>query len=182
VLLYGSEVWGTSTVNKINKEERFLFNLSKNMKQENVHIKFCKFSLGVGKRTTPVYYFCHHKSQISIQNYIFVLICCKLKIYHKDVCILIYVQNIWECRDHMVVRYTSSLSISTYHQYYYKIDRVTNFVTKVLECLTEVLEFKQTSWQSPRMLNRGGLCHNICLNSNTSVNHSRISPQSLLKL
>jgi hypothetical protein len=26
VLLYGSEVWGTSMVNKINKEERFLFN------------------------------------------------------------------------------------------------------------------------------------------------------------
>jgi hypothetical protein len=38
VLLYGSEVWETSVVNKINKEERFLFNLSKNMKQENVHI------------------------------------------------------------------------------------------------------------------------------------------------
>ena len=37
-------------VNKINKE-RFLFNLSKNMKQENVHSKFCQFSLGVGKRT-----------------------------------------------------------------------------------------------------------------------------------
>ena len=54
VLLYGSEVWGTSMVNKINKEERFLFNLSKNMKQENVHIKFCKFSLGVGKRTTNI--------------------------------------------------------------------------------------------------------------------------------
>ena len=35
VLLYGSEEWGTSMVNKINKEERFLFNLSKNMKQEN---------------------------------------------------------------------------------------------------------------------------------------------------
>ena len=44
VLLYGSEVWGTSMVNEINKEERFLFNLSKNMKQENVHIKCCKFS------------------------------------------------------------------------------------------------------------------------------------------
>jgi hypothetical protein len=29
-------------------------NLSKNMKQENVHIKFCKFSLGVGKRTTRI--------------------------------------------------------------------------------------------------------------------------------
>jgi hypothetical protein len=41
-------------VNKINKEERFLFNLSKNMKQENVQIKFCKFSLGVGKRTTNI--------------------------------------------------------------------------------------------------------------------------------
>ena len=54
VLLYGSEVWGTSMVNKINKEERFLFNLSKNMKQENVHIKFSKFSLGVGKRTTNI--------------------------------------------------------------------------------------------------------------------------------
>jgi hypothetical protein len=54
VLLYGSEVWGTSMVNKINKEERFLFNLSKNMKQENVHIKFCKFSLSVGKRTTNI--------------------------------------------------------------------------------------------------------------------------------
>jgi hypothetical protein len=40
VLLYGSEVWGTSMVNKINKEERFLFNLSTNMKQENVHIRF----------------------------------------------------------------------------------------------------------------------------------------------
>ena len=38
-------------VNKIKKEERFLFNLSKNMKQENVHIKFGKFSLGVGKKT-----------------------------------------------------------------------------------------------------------------------------------
>jgi hypothetical protein len=34
--MHGSEVWGTSMVNKINKEERFLFNLS-------------KFSLGVGK-------------------------------------------------------------------------------------------------------------------------------------
>jgi hypothetical protein len=54
VLLYGSEVWGTSMVNKINKEERFLFNLSKNMKQENVHIKFCKFALGVGKRTANI--------------------------------------------------------------------------------------------------------------------------------
>ena len=41
-------------VNKINKGERFLFNLSKYMKQENVHIKFCKFSLGVGKRTTNI--------------------------------------------------------------------------------------------------------------------------------
>jgi hypothetical protein len=41
-------------VNEINKEERFLLNLSKNMKQENVHIKFCKFSLGVGKRTTNI--------------------------------------------------------------------------------------------------------------------------------
>jgi hypothetical protein len=39
---------------KINKEERFLFNFSKNMKQENVDIKFCKFSLGVGKRTTNI--------------------------------------------------------------------------------------------------------------------------------
>jgi hypothetical protein len=29
VLLYGSEVWGTSMVNKINKEERFLFNLNR---------------------------------------------------------------------------------------------------------------------------------------------------------
>jgi hypothetical protein len=54
VLLYGSEVWGTSMVNKINKEEHILFNLSKNMKQENVHIQFCKFSLGVGKRTTNI--------------------------------------------------------------------------------------------------------------------------------
>ena len=54
MLLYGSEVWGTSLVNKINKEERFLFNFSKNMKQENVHIKFYKFSLGVGKRTTNI--------------------------------------------------------------------------------------------------------------------------------
>ena len=41
-------------VNKINKEKRFLFNLSKNMKEENVHIKFYKFSLGVGKRTTNI--------------------------------------------------------------------------------------------------------------------------------
>jgi hypothetical protein len=54
VLLYGSEVWGTSMVNTINKEERVLFNLSKIMKQENVHIKFCKFSLCVGKRTTNI--------------------------------------------------------------------------------------------------------------------------------
>jgi hypothetical protein len=31
---------------------KLFLNLS--MKQENVHIKFCKFSLGVGKRTTNI--------------------------------------------------------------------------------------------------------------------------------
>jgi hypothetical protein len=28
--------------------------IGKNMKQENIPIKFCKFSLGVGKRTTNI--------------------------------------------------------------------------------------------------------------------------------
>ena len=41
-------------IKRLHQEERFLFNLSKNMKQENVHIKFSKFSLGVGKRTTNI--------------------------------------------------------------------------------------------------------------------------------
>ena len=54
VLLYGSEIWGASMLNKLNHNEKFLFNLSKNMKQESTHTKFCKFSLGLGKRATNI--------------------------------------------------------------------------------------------------------------------------------
>jgi hypothetical protein len=43
VLLYGSEVWGTSMVNKINKEERFLFNLSKNIRTSSDFNKYLKY-------------------------------------------------------------------------------------------------------------------------------------------
>ena len=47
VLLYGSEIWGSSVINKLNKNEHNLFKLCKDMKQESIHVKFCKFSLGL---------------------------------------------------------------------------------------------------------------------------------------
>lgn len=50
VLLYGSEIWGSSVINKLNKNEHNLFKLCKDMKQESIHVKFCKFSLGLGKK------------------------------------------------------------------------------------------------------------------------------------
>lgn len=53
-LLYGSEIWGASVINKLNKNEHNLFKLCKDMKQESIHVKFCKFSMGLGKKSTNI--------------------------------------------------------------------------------------------------------------------------------
>lgn len=53
VLLYGSEIWGAFDANKF-KSDKHLHNLCKDLRQELVHIKFCKYSLGVGKKATNI--------------------------------------------------------------------------------------------------------------------------------
>lgn len=53
VLLYGSEIWGCFIGNKLKKDDYCLTSkLLNKLKQEHVHLKFCKYLLGVGKRST----------------------------------------------------------------------------------------------------------------------------------
>ena len=46
ILLYGSEVWGANMCKKLSKnKECIYFTECKNLKQESLHVKFCKFVL-----------------------------------------------------------------------------------------------------------------------------------------
>ena len=51
IITYGSEVWGTFDPQKLlDKGDNYLTKLCNDLKAEKAHMKFCKFSLGVGKR------------------------------------------------------------------------------------------------------------------------------------
>ena len=53
VLLYGIEIWRTFIGKKLREgKDNFISKLFSNLKQEHVHLKFCKYILGVGKRST----------------------------------------------------------------------------------------------------------------------------------
>ena len=55
VLLYGSEIWRTFIGKKLREgKDNFISKLFSNLKQEHVHLKFCKYILGVGKRSTSL--------------------------------------------------------------------------------------------------------------------------------
>jgi hypothetical protein len=53
ILTYGSEVWGTFDPQKLlDKGDNYFSKLCNDLKVEKAHMKFCKFSLGVGKRSS----------------------------------------------------------------------------------------------------------------------------------
>ena len=53
ILTYGSEVWGTFDPQKLlDKGDNYFSKLCNDLKAEKAHMKFCKFSLGVGKRSS----------------------------------------------------------------------------------------------------------------------------------
>ena len=55
VLLYGSEIWETFIGKKLKEgKDNFISKLFSNLKQEHVHLKFCKYILVVGKRSTSL--------------------------------------------------------------------------------------------------------------------------------
>ena len=55
VLLYGSEIWRTFIGKKLREgKDNFISKLFSNLKQEHVHLEFCKYILGVGKRSTSL--------------------------------------------------------------------------------------------------------------------------------
>ena len=52
VLLYGSEIWCYFTPQKLTtKPDQYFFNLCKTISIEKVHIKFCKYALGLRQNT-----------------------------------------------------------------------------------------------------------------------------------
>lgn len=55
ILLYGADIWGAFASKKLNTGgDTFISKLFNNIKQESVHLKFCKYMLGVGKRSTTL--------------------------------------------------------------------------------------------------------------------------------
>ena len=55
VLLYGSEIWGTFSVEKLNKLKDSYFNkLCGDLIAERLHVKFCKYVLEVSRRSTNI--------------------------------------------------------------------------------------------------------------------------------
>ena len=53
VILYGSEIWGTFSTEKMKKlQDRYFNTLCSNLPAEKLHIKFCKYVLEVNKRST----------------------------------------------------------------------------------------------------------------------------------
>jgi hypothetical protein len=55
VLLYGSEIWGIFSAEKLNKFRDSYFNqLCSNLIAERLHVKFCKYVLEVSRRSTNI--------------------------------------------------------------------------------------------------------------------------------
>jgi hypothetical protein len=54
ILLYGCENWGTLSAYKINNNNLSLFETFKDWDFEKLNIKFCKYLLGVNKKSTNI--------------------------------------------------------------------------------------------------------------------------------
>ena len=54
ILLYGCENWGTLSAYKINNNNLSLFEAFKDWEFEKLNIKFCKYLLGVNKKSTNI--------------------------------------------------------------------------------------------------------------------------------
>jgi hypothetical protein len=55
VLLYGSEIWGIFSAEKLNKLRDSYFNkLCSDLIAERLHVKFCKYVLEVSRRSTNI--------------------------------------------------------------------------------------------------------------------------------
>lgn len=53
VLLYGSELWGVFQASKlVSHTDQYFYKMCKDLSVEKLHIKFCKYSIGVNKRST----------------------------------------------------------------------------------------------------------------------------------
>lgn len=54
ILLYGSEIWGYIPVKKQKNIDNFISKEIDNLVLEKIHMKLCKFSLGVNTRTSNI--------------------------------------------------------------------------------------------------------------------------------
>ena len=53
ILTYGSEIWGTFSSSKLlSKQDNYLLNMYDKLPQEKLHLKFCKYILGVSSKAT----------------------------------------------------------------------------------------------------------------------------------
>ena len=53
ILTYGSEIWGTFSSSKLlSKQDNYLLNMYDKLPQEMLHLKFCKYILGVSSKAT----------------------------------------------------------------------------------------------------------------------------------
>ena len=53
ILLYGGEIWGLLTTGTMKKELE-IYDIFKDWEYEKLHVKFCKYLLGVNKRSTNI--------------------------------------------------------------------------------------------------------------------------------
>lgn len=53
IALYGCEIWGTLT-SRIQEKDKHLYDTFKTWEMENLNIKFCKYLLGAGKKSTNI--------------------------------------------------------------------------------------------------------------------------------
>ena len=55
ILIYGSEIWGPLSYKKLLlKQDKFFLNMCVKLPQEKLHLKFCKYILGVSSKATTL--------------------------------------------------------------------------------------------------------------------------------
>ena len=52
IITYGSEIWGPFSSQKLLSKKDYLFNMCDKLPQEKLHLKFCKYLLGVNSKAT----------------------------------------------------------------------------------------------------------------------------------
>lgn len=53
IALYGCEIWGTLT-SRLQEKDKQLYDIFKPWEMDNLHIKFCQYILGAGKKSTNI--------------------------------------------------------------------------------------------------------------------------------